>query len=322
MKKTLVTGGAGCIGSELAERLLLRGEEVVVLDNLSSGRAEHIEPLRRFPGFQFIEGDLLDPATAASALEGAGFVYHLAANPNAKFTPGDPTDTDLQENVLATYHVLDAMRQHGVGKIAFTSTSAVYGVMGDGPIPEDASPMRPISLYGAAKLGCEALLSAFQHLFGMEVWVFRLANIASSRVRRYGRTVIADFICQLREHPDHLDILGDGRQAKSYLGSAECVDAMLFAVEHAGGPWNVLNLGCEDRITVDRVAELVVEMMGLSSVSFRHTGGEGGWPGDVPRFLLDVSAMERLGWRAQYTSEQAVRRAITGILAAEGVCRP
>jgi UDP-glucose 4-epimerase len=319
--KTLITGGAGCIGSDLAERLLARGDEVVVLDNLSSGKIEHIEPLRRYRGFQFIEGDLLDFDAVSRGLEGVEFVHHLAANPDVKFTPGDPTDKDLRQNLLATYNVLEAMRQRDVPRIAFSSTSAVYGIVEKLPIAEDA-PMRPISLYGATKLGCEALFSSFQHLFEMQVWIFRFANIIGAKARKRGRTVISDFICRLRENPRELRILGNGKQAKSYLLSAECVDAMLHAIDHAPDPMSVFNLGCDDQLSVDRIAELVVDAMGLQDVRFHYTGTEGGWPGDVPRFRLDVSRINRLGWKARHTSEEAVRQTIAAMLAAESVCRP
>src|SRR5262245_41720443 len=213
--KALVTGGAGCIGSDLAAALLARGEEVTVFDNLSSGKIEHIAPLRDHPRFRFVEGDLLD----ASGLEGLGsqeIVYHLAANPDVKFIPGDPTDKDLQQNTLATYNVLEWMRRHDIKKLAFASTSAVYGISKQQPIPEEA-PLRPISLYGATKMGCEALISAFQNLFGFQCWIFRFSNIVGEKVRSRGRTVISDFIYKLRENPRRLEILGDGRQAKSYL---------------------------------------------------------------------------------------------------------
>ncbi len=314
--RALITGGAGCIGSDLAAALLERGDEVLILDNFSSGRREHIEPLIRQPGFRLIEGDLLDAATVERAVHGAEIVWHLAANPDVKFTPESPTDLDLKQNTLATYNVLEAMRKAGVRRIAFASTSAVYGIQERLPIPEDA-PCRPISLYGAAKLAGEALISAFSHLFGIQAWILRFANIVGPKVRKRGRTVIGDFIARLKENPEELLILGDGRQRKSYLTAAECIEAMLFVVDHAREPLNIYNLGGRDAITVTRIAELVVEAMGLEGVRFRYTGGEGGWPGDVPRFTLDVTRLERLGWRARLNSEESVREAIRQLLERE-----
>lgn len=308
-QRILITGGAGCIGSDLAQELVNDGHQVVVLDNLSSGRREHIEPLLDYENFRFIEGDLLDQSSLDSAFDSVEMVFHLAANPDVKFTPGDPTDKDLKQNTLATYAVLETMRRHGVKRLAFSSTSAVYGICEKQPIDEQQAP-QPISLYGASKLACEGLIRSFGHLFEMQCWVFRFANIVGPKVRTRGRTVIADFAHKLLADPSCLPILGNGKQAKSYLRSDECVAAMLHAIEHADGPLNIFNLGCHDSITVDRIADLVVEAMGLSEVRFEYTGTEGGWAGDVPRFLLDVSAINQLGWKSQRNSEQAIRYAI------------
>jgi UDP-glucose 4-epimerase len=312
--KALVTGGAGCIGSELAAELLARGSQVTVVDNLSSGKIEHVDALLKNDRFQLIEADLLQPGVMDAALGGTEIVFHLAANPDVKFTPGDPTDKDLQQNTVVTYNVLEAMRRHGVRKLAFASTSAVYGIAEQLPIPETAPFPKPISLYGATKLAGEALITSFQHLFGMQCWIFRFANIVGSKVRKKGRTVISDFIHRLTENPHRLEILGNGRQAKSYLLNEECVDAMLYVVDHAREPLNVYNLGCDDWISVDRIADLVVDAMGLQNVEYGYTGTEGGWPGDVPRFRLDVTALNHLGWKARHNSEQAVSIAIRAVL--------
>lgn len=315
-ERALITGGAGCIGSDLAERLVARGDDVVVIDNLSSGKQEHIAGVIGKSNFEFVQGDLLDPAGLDSVMPGVTTVYHLAANPEIKFKHGDVTDKDLRQNTIATYHVLESMRQHGVRRIAFSSTSAVYGISERQPIPEDA-PTHPISLYGATKLACEAFIGAFAHLFEMRAWIFRFANIVGPKVRRTGGTVIGDFIGKLRVDPTRLEILGNGRQAKSYLLSEECVDAMLYVISCGGaaGAPRIYNLGCEDSVTVTRIADLIVNAMNLEGVRYEFTGGEGGWPGDVPRFLLDVSAINALGWRARHTSEDAVISAIRSSLA-------
>jgi UDP-glucose 4-epimerase len=312
--RVLVTGGAGCIGSDLVQRCIERGCHVTVLDNLSSGKREHIEELLGHPNFRFVEGDLLDRAALDSVMSRVTMVYHLAANPDVKFTPGDPTDKDLNQNTICTYNVLETMRRHGVRRLAFASTSAIYGVSERQPIPEDA-PARPISMYGATKLSCEAMIRAFQHLFEMDCWIFRFANVVGPKVRRTGRTVIGDFIARLNEDPTRLRILGNGLQAKSYLLSEECVDAMMFAVHRAPRGFHVFNLGCHDSLPVNRIARMVVEAMDLRDVKFEYSGGEGGWPGDVPRFILDVTAINRLGWHARHTSEEAVALAIACTLA-------
>jgi UDP-glucose 4-epimerase len=315
---TLVTGGAGCIGSVLAEVLVKQGRNVRVLDNLSSGRRENLDGLRHLSNFEFVEADMLDRRALEQALSGVEMVFHLAANPDVKYSPGDPTDKDLQQNTLATYYLLDAMRLRGVRRLAFASTSAVYGISDRQPIPED-QPLRPISLYGASKLACEGLMSAFGNLFQIQCWVLRFANIVGARVRKSGRTVISDFIHKLQADPRHLQILGDGRQEKSYLSVEECVDAMLYVVEHAGHAMNVYNLGCTDSLNVVRIADMVCDAMGLSGVEYSFTGTAGGWPGDVPRFTLDVTRINRLGWRSRKNSEQAIAMAIDAIMEGQTV---
>lgn len=321
--RTLVTGGAGCIGSDLAAAMLGRGDEVIVIDNLSSGKVEHIEPLQANSRFRFLEGDLEDATFVAAAMEGVEMVWHLAANPDVKFVDGEATDKDLRQNTICTYHVLEGMRKHGVPKLAFSSTSAVYGVSPMQPIPESGFFPQPISLYGATKLACEGMISAFSNLFGMRCWIFRFANIVGPKVRKKGRTVIGDFIVRLQQNPRSLTILGDGQQAKSYLLSEECVAAMLFAIEHADARINVFNLGCDDWLQVTSIADLVVKAMDLDGVEYKFTGGEGGWPGDVPRFRLDVSAVNQLGWRAKLNSKQAVERAIQSTLGLlQPACKP
>jgi UDP-glucose 4-epimerase len=317
MDRILLTGGAGCIASDLADALIEAGRRVVVLDNLSSGKIEHIEPLLSNANFRFVEGDLLDTSTWKDAFADVDMVYHFAANPDIKFIEGEATNKDLQQNVIATYNVLEAARRHSIRRFAFSSTSAIYGISSIQPIPETAAP-HPISLYGATKLGCEALISAFSNLFAMQCWVFRFANIVGAKVRKRGRTVIADFIHKLKENPRVLEILGDGRQAKSYLLASDCIDSMLYVVQHAQRQMNTFNLGCNDSLSVKRIADMVTQAMGLTNVEYVYTGGEGGWPGDVPRFTLDVSALNQLGWKARHTSEEAVAIAIRHTLAAAG----
>jgi UDP-glucose 4-epimerase len=309
----LVTGGAGCIGSDLSAALLARGDRVTVVDNLSSGKREHIERYAGEQRFRFLEGDLLDAEICGRAARDQDIVYHLAANPDVRFEPGDPTDKDLSQNTIATYNVLEAARKAGVGRFVFSSTSAVYGISEVMPIPESYSG-HPVSLYGATKLGCEALISAFGGLFGMQCWILRFANIVGAKVRKKGRTVISDFIHRLRENPRRLTILGNGLQEKSYLHASECIEAMLFVVDRAASQHNVYNLGCTDTLQVNRIAEMVVDAMGLRTVKFEYTGGEGGWLGDVPRFRLDVSRLNKLGWTARHNSEEAVAMAIDAVL--------
>ena len=231
-ERVLVTGGAGCIGSELCGVLLAKGHDVRALDNLSSGRIEHIAQFQSNPRFQFLHGDLLDDHALDTSLDGVDFVHHLAANSDVKFDASAP-DRDLTQNTIVTARLLDAMRRRKISRLAFSSTSAVYGISPTQPISESQSCL-PISLYGATKLACEAMISAHVHLFGLRAWVFRFANVVGGKVRKTGRTVISDFIAKLREDSGRLDILGDGKQAKSYIIADECVEAMLHVIERRG----------------------------------------------------------------------------------------
>ncbi|MFA4820524.1 MAG: NAD-dependent epimerase/dehydratase family protein [Candidatus Aenigmatarchaeota archaeon] len=309
----VVTGGAGCIGSELVKELL-KNHKVTVLDNLSSGKNEHIQEFTTNSDFHFVEGDLLNREVLEEATKGKDMVFHLAANPDIKFIPGERTDKDLQQNTIATYNVLDAMQKNNVKKIAFSSSSVVYGKASKMPTPEDYGPLKPTSLYGASKVACEGLISAYCHMFDMQAWIFRFANIVGDKSRKKGRTVISDFIFKLKENPKELEILGDGNQSKSYMLVDDCVAGMLFAIEHASDKVNIFNLSTTDSITVDKIAEIVIKEMQLKNVKLKYTGSAGGWPGDITNFLLDVSKLKRLGWATKYSSEEAVRMAARRML--------
>ncbi|HSQ92978.1 MAG TPA: NAD-dependent epimerase/dehydratase family protein, partial [Methanoregula sp.] len=219
----------------------------------------------------------------------------------------------MQNNVMATYRVLEAMRLHDVPEIVFTSTSTVYGEATVIPTPEDYTPLEPISVYGASKLACEALISAYCHSFGMQSWNFRFANIIGERS---GHGVITDFIRKLRSDPAELEILGDGRQTKSYLEVHECIASMLYAVGKARGTVNTFNIGSEDWIDVKAIAEIVIEEMHLSGTKLRFTGGERGWVGDVPRMQLSLERIKALRWKPQLGSRESVRLAVRDLLSA------
>jgi UDP-glucose 4-epimerase len=307
----LVTGGAGFIGSHLVDRLLAEGHEVVAFDNLSSGKEAFLAGGKKSPRFRFVRGELLDAGAVRAAMKGVEFVHHLAANPDIRYGIAN-TDWDLKQNLLTTQIVLEAMRVEGCRRIALSSTSAVYGERVPMPTPESAGPALPISLYGASKLGAEAYVSAFVGTFGFQGWVWRFANIVGPR-GTHG--VILDFIDKLKKDPTRLEILGDGAQRKSYLVVDELVDAMTYLAKRADAPVNVFNLGSGDNVTVKRIAEIVVERLALKDVRFDYTGGPRGWPGDVPKMLLDASAAAKLGWKAKRSSEEAVREAVDALVA-------
>jgi UDP-glucose 4-epimerase len=305
----LVTGGAGFIGSHLVDRLVETGA-VTVYDDLSSGKKEFIAHHLGRAGFQFVPANLLEPDTLVKTMKGHDVVLHLAANPEVR-SDTQATDLDLKQGTIATYNVLEAMRTSGLRRIVFTSSSTVYGEAPPIPIAEDHGPLRPISLYGASKLASEGMVTAFCHLFSMQAWIFRLANVVGARATH---GVIHDFRHKLQNDPKELEILGDGRQAKSYVHVSDCADGILYGFQHASDQVNTFNLGNSDTAGVTAIGRMVIEAMGLSSARLKYTGGDRGWPGDVPQVCLDTLRMERLGWKPRYSSEEAVRRAIRDIL--------
>lgn len=299
----VVTGGAGFIGSHVVDRLS-ESNDVIVIDNLSSGREEYVN--RRA---MLIKADLAYESVEriAEHIRGAEEVWHIAANPDVRIGAEKP-DEIYRNNILATYRLLEAMRVAKVSRIIFTSTSTVYGEAGVIPTPED-HPTHPISLYGASKLACEALIESYCHTFDMQTWIYRFANVIG---RRSTHGVIYDFIMKLRRNPEELEILGNGEQNKSYIYISDCVDAM-FAGLKADGRVNIFNIGSEDQIKVRRIAEIVCEELGVSP-KFRFTGGERGWKGDVPVMLLSIDRLKKLGWKPRYSSEEAVRMAVKDLI--------
>lgn len=312
----LITGGAGCIGSELAAALLARGERVRVIDNLSSGSFKHIEPLYRYGAdFDFREADIRDQSVLLEVIQDADMVWHLAAKTDIKFFGEYDFHADYEQNLAVTWDLLRTMQACGVRKLGFASSAAVYGDYSI--LDADVIIPKPISMYGATKLACEAIIRAFALRTGMRAWMFRYCSIVSGKFRNGGNMVVPDFICKLRRDPKHLKIYGDGSQSKPSLLVSECVSAMLYILAKAKDQVSMFNIGVDDDISVTRQAELVCEAMGLKDVEFEYTGGKIGWPGDVNRFRMDVTPLSRLGWRAYHTSEEAVREAIRGLLAAE-----
>ena len=300
----LVTGGAGFIGSHLAERLLAAGNRVTVYDNLSLGKKEWIAHLFSEPRFRFIEAGLRDMDALKEAMPGHDLVFHLGANTDIPRGNQD-TRLDLENDIIATYNVLEGMRQIGVRKLLFASSSTVFGEPSVRPTPEAVGPLLPISLYGAGKLACEGLISAYCHLFGLKAWMFRFGNVVGARM---GHGILHDFIAKLRQDPEELEILGDGNQEKNYFLVEDCIDGMLFALGNANlRDCDVFNLGCESTVTATEIARMIVEEMGLPQARFRYTGGERGWPGDVPVVIYDVNKIKALGWRPKHSSAEAVR---------------
>lgn len=310
----LVTGGAGFIGSHLVDNLMESGISVTVLDNLSAGKLNNISRWLNDSKFKFIMGDVLNPSDIWKAMDGCEIVFHLAANPDVKIGAFN-TRIDYEQNILATYNLLEAMREsENCKSIVFTSSSTVYGEAKKMPTPEDYGPLKPISLYGASKLACEALISGYSHLFGFKSVICRLANIVGPRS---GHGVIYDFIRKLSSNPKILEVLGDGMQRKSYLYVKDCVEALLVASDKAEEQVEIYNVGSVDAVNVATIAKIVIQEMELSDVEIKYTGGldDGrGWRGDVKEMFLDISKIKMLGWEPKLNSEEAVRRTAKDII--------
>ena len=304
--KAFITGGAGFIGSHLVDKLVNRGDFVTVYDNLSSGKKEFIKNHIEQNKVNFVEADLLDIEQVTKEIKNHDVVFHIAANPFVRLGEKQ-TRLDLEQGVIATYDILEGMRQNNIKKIVFSSSSVVYAETPPIAIPETYGPTLPISLYGAGKLGAEGLISAFCGTFGFQAWIYRFANVVGIR-GTHG--VIVDFIEKLNKNPKELEILGDGKQQKPYLHALDIVDGMIYGFEHSNDQINLFNLGVDSNTTVTQIAKMIVEEMGLKDFKFNYTGGERGWAGDVPRFQLSTEKMKKLGWKPRYSSDEAVRKAI------------
>ena len=311
LHKILVTGGAGFIGSNLTERLLNEGYSVLSVDNFLLGKPEYIEPFRENPKFAFKKTDLADLKRAIPVFKGVDTVFHLSSNSDIQ-EGAKHTDRDLNIGTRVTYNVLEAMRLNGVKNIIFASTSAVYGIAGQTPTREDYGPLFPISLYGASKLACEALISALCHNFGMRSWIFRFANVIGKNPTH---GIIFDLITRLKNKRHEIKVLGDGKQSKPYLHVSDIVDGMLFGFLNSKNDVNFFNLACDNASTVEFIVKTLLKKLKMENTKIIYTGGPQGWKGDVPRVRLSVEEMKKLGWRARFTSDEAVSRGIEEIIA-------
>lgn len=313
--RALVTGGAGFIGSHLIDRLVARGDTVVALDNLSSGKLQFIQTHLDSGKVTHVQGDITDFETVLSAMKGIDCVFHLAANPDIRLGTRI-TDTDLKQGTLATYNIVEAMRRCEVKKIAFASSSVVYGEDAPLPTPETHGPCMPISLYGASKQAGEGLISSWVGTFGLQAWIFRFANIIGTR-GTHG--VIFDFIHKLKADPTRLEVLGNGLQEKSYMEVEDCVNGILHVMKHSDAPLNLFNLGSHDTASVRRIAEIVVEETGCHNASIEYTGGDRGWAGDIPRAMLGIDKMMSTGYDVRLNSEDAIRHTAQALIQEIGI---
>jgi UDP-glucose 4-epimerase len=311
MTAYLVTGGAGFIGSHVTRRLA--GDPaatVLVYDNLTSGRAEHLGDVLDDERVRLVTGDLKDLEPLVEAMAGVDHVFHFAANPDIAKAMAEPS-VDFWEGTFLTSNVLEAMRRAGVGRLTYASGSGVYGDVGDLPVHEDL-PLGPISPYGASKLGCEAMISAYCHMFGIRALMLRFANVVGPN-QTHG--VAYAFIRRLRDDPTELAILGDGSQSKSYVHVDDVVDALTALFPEDGPPARVLNVATEDYLTVLEIADLVAERLGIDGVEYRLGEGARGWKGDVPVVRFDSSRARALGWSNARTSREAMAASIDAMIA-------
>jgi UDP-glucose 4-epimerase len=304
--KAFISGGAGFIGSHLSRRLLQdQGvTSVVVFDNFTSGQRSYLDFAKDDARLRVVEGDLKKVEAVTAAMKDCDTVFHLAANPDIAKAVTQP-DIDFWEGTYLTQNVLEAMRVNGARRLFYTSGSGVYGENPSVAFKEDYGPCVPISTYGASKLGCEGLIAAYCHMFGLQARAFRFANVVGPR-QTHG--VGYDFVRRLRTDPTQLRILGDGTQLKSYIHVEDVLAAIATAEASMNSPYDVFNVATDDYITVREIAELAVEVCGLelSKVRFDFTGGDRGWKGDVPVVHFDCSKIKALGWKNRRTSGQAL----------------
>ena len=303
--KAFVSGGAGFIGSSLVDRLLDLGHEVTVYDNLSTGLLQFLEYAKDYDRFRLVEGDLLDEDTLSEAIAGHEFVFHLAANADVRFGTEHPRRY-LEQNTIVTNNVLEAMRKNGISKIAFASTGSVYGDATVIPTPENAPFPIQTSLYAASKLAGEGLIAAYCGGFGFQSWIFRFVSILGER---YTHGHVFDFYGKLKQNPSRLEVLGNGKQRKSYLYIQDCIDAMLFALEKSNESVNVLNLGVDGYCEVNDSIGWICEELGVSP-KLDYSGGDRGWIGDNPFIYLDTRKIRDLGWKPKLSIQDGVLKTI------------
>lgn len=315
MKPTaVVTGCAGFIGSSLVDRLIADGHPVIGIDNFSTGQRRFIEPALASGRLRLVEGDLLDGEGLREWMRGGEIVFHLSANADVRFGTEHPR-RDLEQNTIATFNVLEAMRANGIRRIAFSSTGSVYGEATVIPTPETAPFPVQTSLYAASKLAGEGLIAAYCEGFGFQSWIFRFVSILGER---YTHGHVFDFYSQLQEHPEVLHVLGNGRQRKSYLYIQDCIDAMLVAIERAPEKVNVLNLGVDDYIEVNDSIACICDALGVRP-RLVYSGGDRGWIGDNPFIFLETAAIRRLGWKPALGIREAVVKTVEFLKANEWV---
>ena len=303
--KAFVTGGAGFVGSNLTDHLIENGHEVVVFDNFSTGREQFLEKATGSGRVSVVRGDVLDAGAVLAAMRSCDVVCHIAANADVRFGLLHPR-RDLEQNTMATFNVLEAMRALEIRRMIFSSTGSIYGEPSVFPTPEDAPFPIQTSLYGSSKLACEGMISAYCEGYGMQASIFRCVSILGER---YTHGHVFDFVKSLRADAAKLRVLGDGKQRKSYLYIKDCVAAMLLAIERAPARVNIFNLGTDEYCEVTDSVRWIAERLGVTP-RIEYAGGERGWVGDSPFIFLDCSRLRGLGWRPTLSIREGVERTV------------
>jgi UDP-glucose 4-epimerase len=304
----LVTGGAGFVGSNLVKHLVKNNYKVTVFDKVDKVRAVRLKPIINNIAYEVLDVKSLE--NLKKRFDDFDAVAHFSASADIALGKSD-TKIDFEEGIMTTFNVLEAMKESKCKKIIFPSSSTIYGNFTKIPTPEDAGLLFPTSLYGAAKLASEALISAYCSLFGIKSWIFRFGNVVGEDMTR---GVIMDFIKKLKVNPHKLEILGDGNQEKDFIYVDDCVEAMMFAFNNSSETVNVFNLGTGMTTSVNKIANMVAKEMKLSKIEHTFTGGKSGWIGDAPLVLYDISKIKKLGWKPRLSSDEAVKLAIRNTL--------
>lgn len=308
--RILITGAAGFIGSHICD-FLINNNSIIAVDDLTLGKEENIEKLYKNRNFEFIKQDAanIEEMNTIFKNKNVDAVIHLAANSDIQKSAKNP-NIDFDKTFMTTYSILEAMRKNNVKKLIFASTSAVYGEKENLKIHEDIGPLFPISYYGAGKLASEAFISAYTNMNDFTTCIFRFPNVIGERLTH---GVIFDFIKKLKNNPNELEILGDGNQEKSYIYVRDLVDAMMFVFNNAKNGINYFNIGADGTTKVKKIADIICEEMKLKNVKYKFTGGTIGWKGDVSKFEYDTSKINDFGWKAKYTSDEAVKYTVRSV---------
>jgi UDP-glucose 4-epimerase len=301
-KKIVIFGGAGFIGSHLTERLIQEGASVTVYDNLKTGRTANLAQVWQHPQFRFIQADVSDRKKVDETVPGHEIIFHFCDDSDIRTAAAHP-DTFIEQNIMGLFYVLEAMRRQGIRTILFPSSTTVFGEFANPPAGEADGPLKPLNIYGGAKLASEGLISAWAHTYDFCALVFRFVGIIGGRM---DHGVVHDFVRKLQKDPTQLEILGDGTQRRSFVLVDDCVEAMLFALAKNAEHYRLVHIGNVDQIPINETAAVITEVMNLKNVKYRHTGGKVGWKGDVTSNFIATETLTAWGWKPQRTSREAV----------------